>query len=357
MIMALSITATYAIVFTASLMMFGVILGSMLYAYQEIRDGMNSRVDIIDSHSNTLIVERIVYNSGRIEIISTNKGPRTLNTDKLSILVNGTPVEFNPVDIWYPESEMTFFTNTTYYDVGSSHDIQFNIPVYGDVIATSELDGIYVLNSTSLISYDYSGDMRWIHSIKEPRDLSVGNYVFVLNSTGIFEFELTGTQHGFLPFAGLSSLDSRGSTLYAISTSKLYILNENGILTRTIPLSRGRDVAVGKEVYVLDGNTVRVYDYQGNYLGSINDGRLKYAVHISADWNSRGNYLFVLTSTGNILVYRNHTFYSAFALPVYATNIDVYGKIYLSSQGVYAMDMGYRIKIVDEFGNEIYSNL
>jgi len=114
---------------------------------------------------------------------------------------------------------------------------------------------------------------------------------------------------------------------------------------------------VGDRVYVLNGSAVDIYDFSGNFLGRISDPRLSYATRISADWNMAGDYLFVLTSLGNILVYRGGEFIGSIPVPVDACNLDIYGKIYLAGAGVIGMDMGYRVKIVDQYGNEAYGFL
>lgn len=353
--MGLSITATYGIIFTASLMMFGIMLNSLLYAYDQFNSGLGDRMEMIDAHQNSIEVERVVYNSSRIEIIARNGGPYTVSMDKANVIVNGTPLTFDSPPYWYPGMDVRIFVNSS-YDIGGEHGVQFCIPFPG-AIATSEYDKIYAINDTSLVAYDYRGVVVWRVTVGEPRDVSVGSYVFFLNSSGIFSYDYDGTQVGFFPLSGLSSLDSRGPTVYAISSNRLFIVNFTTLQVRTVGISSGRDVAVGHRVYVLENGAIRIFDYSGNSLGVISDSRLAYATRISADWNIAGDYLFALTSDGNVLVYRDGGFVGSIPLERSAGNIDVYGKIYLSGECVDAVNMGYRIKIVDEFGNEAYGLL
>lgn len=352
--MGLSVTATYGIIFTASLLLFGVLLNSLLYAYDNFQDGLNNKIDIIENEKNLISIKRVVYNDGNVEIIALNEGPKTLETEKMTILLNGTPVNFSSEDYWYPGEVMEFFINSS-YSLGYVHDVQFSIPIEG--IASSESDKIYIINETTLFAYYYNGTLAWERSIDGPRDVSSSSLVYVLNGTGILELDENGQLVRFLSVTNLTSLGSRGPYIYAVNSSNFIVMNNTGEVIKKVNLTDGKDVAVGKEVYVLDGNEVKLFDYYGNYEGTIVDPRLSNAIKISADSNAQGDYLLVLTRYGSILVYDHGAYVGSIPLSVEAINVDLYGKIYICGPTMIALNSGYRVKMVDEYGNEVYGFL
>ncbi len=352
--MGLSVTTTYGIIFTASLLMLGTLLNSMIYAYNGFNDGLNNRVSIIENSKNVIKVSRVVYNQTKIEIYAVNKGPKTEDMAKITLLVNGNPVPLNYSGFWYPGEEKVIDVQHN-YSQGNYHGVQFNINAK-DIIASAEYDKIYVLNKTEILAYNYDGTLSWFASVKEPRDICVGNYVYILNSTGVSVYSYSGQKIRFFTTGNLSHIATRGSLLYMINRTKMIITNDTGSVINTVSLSDGKDVSLSSYVYVLDGSKINIYNFDGDYISSIDDSRLNGATNISAN-TSDENILTVLTNYGEILLYQNNSYYGEIPLPVKANNIDLFGKIYLCGSGLYAMDIGFHIKIVDQFGNSVYCYL
>ncbi len=356
--MGLSTTASYAILFTASLLMLSTLLNSIIYSYSMANEGMNNKNEIIEGTGNVIEIDRVIYNSSKIEIIAHNLGPKTLKMDALSIVVNGSIVNFTyQDDYWYPGSKEILRVNGT-YDLGDYHKIQFKIGVGNDILATSEWDKIYALTSTSVIAYSYEGDMLWSRDVEEALDIAVDSYLYILNSTRILKYDLNGSYvTSFALNMGIIAIDAYNNSIYAISNSTFYIFDSNGNLIKSVGITDGRDVAVGKYVYVLEGNSVYNYDYSGNSISSFTDSRITNATKIAADWNMQGNYVLILNNHNEILVYENGTYKQEIPLQWEINNLDLYGKIYLSTLGIWGMDIGYRVKLVDEYGNEVYTYL
>jgi len=354
--MGLSVIATYGIVFTASLLMFGMLLNSFLYSYSQFNSGINNKVSIIESTKNVMKIERIVYNQSHIDILAINMGPKTEDLESLTVLVNGTIVPLNYTGVWYPGEELTLKVNYTGYSMGTVHQLQFTVAPGIEPIASAEYDKIYLLNATGIYAYYYSGTLAWHTAVQGPRDLSIGTYIYVLNATGIDVFDLSGQELRFLPLANISHIASHGSLLYALNSTSLQVLTDTGTVEKEIGMADGRDVTAGSEVYVLDGTTVKSYNYTGTYLSSFTDSRLYDSTKITAAPNASG-LLFVLTSHGEILAYRGSEYIGSIPLSVQVSDISLYGKLYLCSDGLQAMDIGYPVKLVDEFGNGVYDYL
>ncbi len=355
--MGLSTTASYAILFTASLLMLSTLVNSMLYSYYMANEGINNKNEIIEGNDNVIRVDRVVYNSS-IEIVAYNLGPKTLKMDALSIVVNGSVVNFTYVgDYWYPGSKKILKINDT-YTLGDYHAIQFKMGVGNDFIASCESDKIYGINSTSVLAYNYEGNIVWSINVQNPLDIAVDSYLYVLNSTRILKYDLNGNYiTSFGSNLGLIAIDAYNDSIYAISNTTFYIFNSSGNLLTSVSITQGKDIAVGKYVYILEGNSVYLYDYAGNSISSFTDSRITNATKITADSNMRGNYVLILNNDDEILVYGNRTYKQGIPLEEVVENIDLQGKIYLSTSGIWGMDIGYRIKVVDEYGNEIYTYL
>jgi len=356
--MGLSTTASYAILFTASLLMLSTLVNSMLYSYYMANEGMTNKNEMIEGSANMIKIDRVVYNSSKIEIIAYNLGPKTLEVEDISVVVNGTITNFSfEGDYWYPGTKESLIINST-YDFGSYHTVQFKID-YGDyILASCESDKIYILNRSAVLAYNFEGKKVWNFKVNSPRDLAVGSYLYVLNSTRILKYDLNGNYvSSFGTNLGILSIDVYKGFIYAVSNTTFYIFDQNGTLTKSLTITNGRDIAIGKDVYILSGNTIYIYDYSGNLISSFTDSRITNATCISADWNMAGYYIFILNSHNEILVYQNSTYKDTIPLDCVANNIDIYGKIYVSSSGLWGMDIGYRVKVVDEYGNEIYTHL
>ncbi len=355
--MGLSTTASFGIIFTASLFMLGVLLNSLIYSYANVNQGMEDRVEIIQGSKNIIKIEKIVYNSSQIEIIAWNQGPITLDMSKLSILINGSISSFiSSGNYWYPGQRKRFFISSA-YSIGNNHDIQFAMDSGARIKASAELDKIYILISNALEVYSFEGDKLWSIGVNSPLDVAVDSYIFVLNSSEILEYDLNGNYvRSFGNGLSIVGIAAYNNHLYAVSSTSFYIFDYNGTQIKSVAITDGKDVAVGSYVYVLRGNTVEKDDYDGNYVSSFSDSRLTNASRIAADRNL-GDTFFVLNNQGEILVYRGNAYLETIALPEECNNIDVYGKIYLSGTGLHAMNLGYRVKLVDEYGNTIYDYL
>ena len=356
--MGLSVTATYGILFTASLFMMGMLLNGLLYSYDQFKTGLNDKINVLEDKKNIITIDRIVLNGTQIELRALNKGPNTLNTTSISILVNGTVVNFSAAQvIWYPGDYDEFFINHT-YDFGVLHSQSFELFFGGNPIATAEMDKIYILNSTGVYSYYYSGALAWTMNVVGPRDISVSSQVYILNTTGIEILDYDGSVTSFLSGYNFSAIASRGSIIYGVNTTALTILNvSSNSVIKSVSLSDGRDVAVGKYVFVLDGDAVKYYDYNGTYVGSITGSEIFNAKKITADTEISGDYLLLLNGDGSILVFKNENLIATITPPMPTNNIDLHGKIYLSGSSVVSLDSGYRIKMIDGFGNEVYQYL
>ncbi len=355
--MGLSTTAAYGILFTASIMMLVTLLNSLIYSYTLTNQGMENRSEILQGSKNVIEIDRIVYNSSKIEILGYNKGPYTLDMNSTTLLVNGSVVAFTSTAYWYTGEYEKIFVNSS-YSLGSYHSIQFKMDVGDDVIASAERDKIYILNSTGVTAYSYEGSKVWYKEIEEPLDIAYGKYIYVLNSTEILEYDYSGDYKGsFAENLSIIAIAANDTRVYGISNTTLYIFDSSGNLLNQISISQGRDVAIGKYVYVLEGNEVYAYTSSGTYVYSFTDWRINNATKIAASQSMQGSFIFILNNHNEILIYQDKEFVQDIELEEFAHNIDVYGKIYISSSGLYAMDMGYRVKIVDEFGNEFYGYL
>ena len=355
--MGLSTTAAYGILFTASIMMLVTLLNSLIYSYTLTNQGMENRSEILQGSKNVIEIDRIVYNSSKIEIWGYNKGPYTLDMNSTTLLVNGSVVAFISQAYWYTGEYEKIFVNSS-YSLGNYHSIQFKMDVGDNVIASAEKDKIYILNSTGVTAYSYEGSKVWYREIKEPLDISCGKYVYVLNSTEILEYNTSGYYLGsFAENLSIIAIAANATRVYGVSNTTLYIFDSSGNLLNQISISQGKDVAIGKYVYVLEGNEVYAYTSAGTYVYSFTDWRINNATKIAASQSMQGSFIFVLNNYNEILIYQGKEFVQDMELGKLAQNIDIYGKIYISSSGLYAMDMGYGVKIVDEYGNEFYGYL
>ncbi len=356
--MGLSTTAAYGILFTASLMMLVTLLNSLIYSYNLTNQGMENRSEIIQGSKNVIEIDRIVYNSSNIEVIAYNKGPYTLQMNSTSILVNGSYENFTfSSPYWYPGTYEYIFINNS-YSLGYYHDIQFKLDINDKTIASAERDKIYLINSTGITAYYYDGTKAWYKKVSSPVDIAIGKYLYILNSTEILEYDFNGNYVGSLAEnLSIISIAADNSNIYGISNDSLYIFDSSGNILDEISISNGRDVTLGKYVYVLEGNYIYAYTYSGTYVYSFTDWRITNATKIGSDRNMQGNYVFVLNNNNEILIYHTKNYIQDIQLQETVYDIDIYGKIYLCSSGLYAMDMGYRIKLVDEYGNEFYSFL
>jgi archaellum component FlaF (FlaF/FlaG flagellin family) len=357
--MGLSTTAAYGILFTASLVMLSMLLNSLIYSYTLTNQGMENRSQIIQGSKNVIEIDRVVYNSSRVEIIGYNKGPYTLNMNSTSLLLNGSIEDFTfSSPYWYPGAYEYMFISSS-YSLGSYHPIQFKIDLGDNTIASTEKDKIYILNSTGVIAYAYSGTKIWYKSISSPIDIaSSDNYIYVLNSTEIIKYDFSGNYvSSFAKDLNITAIAASNTYVYGISNNTLYVFDSSGNTVNQVPISNGKDVAVGKYVYVLEGNSIYAYSYTGDYAYSFNDWRITNATKISTDLNIQGDFVFVLNNRDEILVYKNEEFIQDIELQEITNNIDIYGKIYLCASGLYGMDIGYKVKIVDEYGNEFYGFL
>ena len=355
--MGLSTTAAYGILFTASIMMLVTLLNSLIYSYTLTNQGMENRSEILQGSKNVIEIERIVYNSSKIEILGYNKGPYTLDMNSTTVLVNGTLEQFSSSSYWYAGEYEKIFVNSS-YSLGNYHPIQFKMDMGDNVIASGEKDKIYILNSTGVTAYSYEGTKVWYKGIKEPLDIACGKYIYILNSTRILEYDYSGNYQGyFAENFSIIAIAANDTRVYGISNNTLYIFDSSGNLLNQVSISQGRDVAIGKYVYVLEGNEVYAYTSSGTYVYSFTDWRITNATKISASQSMQGSFIFILNNHNEILIYQGKDFVQDIELEELARNIDVYGKIYISSSGLYAMDMGYRVKIVDEYGNEFYGYL
>ncbi|AGB05136.1 putative archaeal flagellar protein F [Aciduliprofundum sp. MAR08-339] len=356
--MGLSTTAAYGILFTASLIMFATVLSSIIYSYTITNQGMENRSTLMESAKNVIEMDRVVYNSSKIEIYAINRGPLTLNTSDMSIIVNGTMMNFTfNSPYWFP-GNLENFDISTNYTLGTSHEVQFKIDVGDHVIATAERDKIYVLNETSITAYSFLGVRVWSVNIQSPLDVACGSYLYVLNSTEIEMYDFSGNYiKSFAANLSIIAITATENYVYGISNDTLYIFDSTGNLESEVALVNARDVTVGKYLYVLEGNEIYEYTYDGYYITRFTDWRITNATKIGADEHMQGSYIFVLNNHNEILIYENGTFAGEIPLTSLAENIDIYGKIYISAQGVLGMNMGYRVKIVDEYGNEVYGYL
>ena len=355
--MGLSTTAAYGILFTASIMMLVTLLNSLIYSYTLTNQGMENRSEIMQGSKNVIEIDRVVYNSSKIEVWGYNKGPYTLDMNATTVLVNGSVMEFNSAAYWYAGEYEKIFVNSS-YSLGNYHKIQFKMDVGDDVIASSERDKIYILNSTGVTAYSYEGSRVWYREIKDPLDISCGEHIYVLNSTEILEYNSSGYYLGaFGENLSIIAIAANDTRVYGISNTTLYIFDSSGNLLNQISILQGKDVTIGKYVYVLEGNEIYAYTSSGTYVYSFTDWRINNATKIAASQSMDGSFIFVLNNHNEILIYRGEEFVQDIGLEELAWNIDIYGKIYISSSGLYAMDMGYRVKIVDEYGNEFYGYL
>ncbi len=356
--MGLSTTAAYGILFTASLLMLATLLNSLIYSYALTNQGMENRSEIIQSSKNIEKFERIVYNSSRIEIYAYNEGPLTLNTSHVSVIVNGSVSSFTySSPYWYPGSEEIFDVNTS-YSFGEEHSVQFKMDLGNKVIATAEYDKLYVLNESAVAAYFYSGEKAWSVDVNASKDIACGQYLYVLNASEILMYNFNGIYAGtFGAGLNITAIAASENYVYGISNTTLYIFTTTGSILREVTINNARDIAVGAYLYTLVDNTIYEYTYTGTYITSFTDWRITNATKIAADPNMEGSYLFVLNNGNELLVYSNGSYAADIPLAQITKNIDVYGKIYLSTQGVMAMNMGYRVKLIDEYGNEIYGYL
>ncbi len=356
--MGLSVTVTYGILFTASLFMLSVLLNGLLYSYDQFKSGIDNRINILENKENTIKIDRIVLNATKIEIYAINEGPNTLNTSQLSIVLNGTPANFTAYhSIWYPGESNVLTINST-WDLGTAHMKQFSLFNGKAPIATAEYDKIYILNQTGVYAYYYSGALAWSSAVVGPRDISAtSSSIYVLNTTGILVMNHDGGITSFFGNMSFNAIAARGSTIYAVNSSTLAIINATTGDETNIALEDGKDVAVGKYVFVIDGSVIKYYTYTGEYLGEISGGALVNPQKISSSPDSKYNYLVVLNGDGNVLIYKNEALYGIITPQEPVGNISLYGKIYLSGESVLAYDGGFRIKIVDSFGNQMYGEL
>lgn len=355
--MGLSTTASFGIVFTASLFMLGIILNSLIHAYTNINEGFEYRNDMLEGQKNVIEIERVIYNSTKIEILAKNNGPKSLKMDKINILINGVIMNFTSTgNYWYPGERKKFFLNSS-YSIGENHDIQFIVGAGSDVIASCEKDRVYILTSSGLSIYSYEGGSLMNIEITSPLDVTVDDYIFVLNSTEILVYDLAGNYvRSFAENLGIIGIDAYNGYLYGISSTTFYIFDYDGNEIKSFGVTDGKDVCVGSYVYILEGNSVEKEDYSGNYISKIEDSRITNATKIAAD-ATLGDILFILNGDDMLLIYRENSYLEAISLEKNVNNVDIYGKIYLSGSELYAMNIGYRVKMVDEYGNEIYAHL
>lgn len=354
--MGLSTIAAYGVLFTASVFMMGILLNSVIYSYDESQNGFRNRINIMNHQKNSISITRIVYNTTRIEIYAENEGPNTIDLSKVSIMVNGTMRGFNTSgDYWYPGEFKKFFINTT-YEIGGNNGIQFKVGM--DAIATAEQDKIYILNSDGIYSYAYEGPLSWYSNINDGVDCSVSSRVFVLNATGIIEYTLDGTKIGSIVGNNdFIAMDANYNYVYAVNKSAFVIYTFSGNIVASQSMNNGKDVAVGRNVYVLDGNAVKVFNYTGAYLYQITSPYITNATKISSDFENGKDYMIILNNGNQILIFRDGSYVREITLEEKVKNLDIYGKIYVSGNEVWAMNFGYRIKIVDDYGNEVYGFL
>ncbi len=355
--MGLSVAATYGILFTASLFMLSILLNGLLYSYDQFKSGVDNKISMIENKDNLIKVDRVVMNATHIEIYAINEGPNTLNASQISLIINGTIVNFtSKYEVWYPNEENVLYVNNT-WDLGSVHELQFTAFPGGNPIATAEYDKIYTLNSTGVYAFWYSGALGWSRSINGPRDIAVSSSsLYILNTTGIIIMTHDDDITSFFPLYNYTAIAARGPTIYAVNQTTLSIINTTTGAIDNVSINNGKDVAVGKYVFVLENNVIRYYTYSGTYVGSISTGLIAPRKITASPLQSR-DYLLVLNGNGNILLYRNENLKEEISPGIAANNIDLYGKIYLSGTSVYSYDGGYRIKIVDSFGNQIYTML
>jgi len=355
--MGMSTTAAFGIIFTASLFMMGALINSLLYSYYNINEALEDRGEMLKGAKEIMEIDRVVYNSSNIEIVVWNRGSTSLDVEKISMILNGTIVDFTTAgNFWYPQTKKRFFVASD-YDVGEEHSIQFTLSPGEDVIATAEFDKIYVLTTSHLYAYSYEGVKIWSIEVNEPKDICVDTFVFIANASEIFEYDKDGNYvRSIADDLNITAIDAYNGMLYGVSNTTFYLLDYQGNLIKSYVLTQGKDVCVGKYVYVLDGSNIDKYDYQGNYISSILDARISNPLKISTDLNLPDT-LFILNNGNEILLYRHGTYWKSISLEIEATNIDIYGKIYLSGDGVKAMNIGLRVKIVDEYGNSVYGYL
>ncbi|NPA75571.1 MAG: archaeal flagellar protein F [Euryarchaeota archaeon] len=356
--MGLSVVATYGILFTASLFMLGMLLNGLLYSYDQFKTGVDNKISIIEDKNNLIKIERVVLNGTDLEIYALNRGPNTLNASKISLVINGTPVNFTCTHtVWFPGEENVLSTPVM-YDLGAVHTLQFSAFLNDLPIASAEYDKIYALNSSGVYAYYYSGTLAWSRKITEPRDISVSpTALYVLTAAGIYVMDLDGRITSFLSGYSFLAIASRGSTIYAVNSTTLSIINTTTGTVTNVGIYGGKDVAVGTYVFVLTGNSINYYTYTGAYVGTIIGTPLLSPEKIAADPMLTGDYLLVLNGDGNVLVYKNEAYTATIVPNSPVFNIDLHGKIYMSGQSVFAYDGGYRIKMVDSYGNQLYTYL
>ncbi len=354
--MGLSTTAAYGIIFTASLFMLGVLLNSILFSFYLANDGMQDRFTLMEGQKNTIKIDRIVYNESRVEIIAENLGPMTISINDTSFLLNGTlsTLQSSGDNMWYPGVKRIFFSDKHTYSYGDVHDIQFTIAPASTIISTAVLDKVYAITDTELIAYSFEGVKLWSVSLSStPVDLCVGKYVYVSTPTGVFMYTKSGAYAGFFANITDAKIDCNKDYVYAVNSTEFIVYNSTGSVISTDNRG-GRDVCIGDRVYVLTRTRVRIYNLTGTYLGFFTSALLTDPLKISADWNMESDTVFVLNNGDEIIVFKNGTYEDTIPLSTVESNIEIYGKIYLSGTGITAMDMGYRIKIVDEYGNSFY---
>ena len=354
--MGLSTTAAYGIIFTASLFMLGVLLNSILFSFYLANDSMEDRFTLMDGKKNSLRIDRIVYNESRVEIIAENRGPMTISINDTSFLLNGTlsTLQSYGDNMWYPGVKRIFFSDNHTYSYGNVHDVQFTIAPASTIISVAVLDKVYAITDTELIAYSFEGVKLWSVSLSlTPVDLCVGKYVYVSTSTGIFIYAKDGSYKGFFANIRDAKIDCNLNYVYAVNSSEFIVYSATGSIISKDNRG-GIDVCIGDRVYVLTQTRIRIYNLTGVYLGFFTSALLTNPLKISADWNMDSDTVFVLNNGDEIIVFKNETYEDTIPLSTVESNIEIYGKIYLCSTGITAMDMGYRIKIVDEYGNSFY---
>jgi len=381
-----------AIFFAAFLILFSILYSTINDAFDSVTDSFDERYDEMSDRIQTdiNIVSSAYYrDSNMLEIVIYNDGSKTLDLNKISLLVNGTlvpsatiEVEGVATDYLLPMEEATISVSDPELRFDSDVDSRTKVSTTTRLAAPTNVSvgqKVYILDGTSIDVFSLDGlfDFTITDPVNmvSPRDLCVyGNYLYVLDEgEHVDRFDLNGTwQDEFVN----DSTNAPDPTAIAVDSNCIYLVDgashvdrfnrSTGAFVDVLVANGGTmtapvDVSVGAYLFVLDTSVGSYHIDRYNLDGTggaqvVGSSYLATPTDITATSSGlSARHIYVVNNSEEIIVFDEAgtlvgSVSECLSDSVYG--VDVTGRLFVSddANGLIIEKLGTNIKVVVENG-------
>jgi len=390
--MGFSVSATMAIFFASFLILFSILYSSVNGAFDNMETAFEKKYDDLQTRSDTSlsIVDTAYYredNTLAIDVL--NAGSTTLDVSSTQLLVDGVltssatfQIEGVTTDIWQPNEALTI--TLTDPGIGFSSNVSVRTDYSNDAQLTSPTnitvgEYVYIIDGTSIDVFALSGAYKFaitdMVNTPAPRDLKIyGDYLYVMDDAShIDRFTLEGA---WVDRIVDDAVNTPAPTSFAVDASYIYVIDNydhvdrfdratgafvDQLIANGGTMTSPMDLAIGAYIFVIDlaSSAYHVDRYALDGTGGtaiVGSAMLAGPTDISASPGGlQDSYIYIVNNSREVIVFEESGAFQGSVddgLSDSVRGVDATGKIFVLDgvNGLVTENLGTSIKVVAENG-------